>query len=96
MSETNWERRLRALIALCPELAAHGIGVSLSDARPALSARHELTDPKLWIEIDASGDAFTWRRDGRDHHRIDDPAGAAARIAEYLKTRDTRPKRRGM
>jgi hypothetical protein len=96
VNQAAGERNLHALIALCRELTTHGIRVALSDARPALSVRHELTDPKLWIEIDSSGESFLWRRDDHECHRIDDPAGAAARIAEYLKTRGARPRRRGM
>ncbi|GAA0330887.1 hypothetical protein NE235_21080 [Actinoallomurus spadix] len=95
MHEPDQKQKLNALVALCRELAACGVRVALSDARPALSVRHELTDPKVWVEIDTSGESFVWRRDDYEHHEIDDPAGAATRITEYLKTRDVRRGPRG-
>lgn len=95
MHEQDRKQKLNALVALCRELAACGVRVALSDARPALSVRHELTDPKIWVEIDISGESFVWHRDDHEHHQINDPAGAATRIAEYLKNRDIRPGPRG-
>jgi hypothetical protein len=47
-----------------------------------------LTQRKVWVEVDASRGAFVWRRDDHERHPLDDPAGAAARLAEYLKRRD--------
>ncbi|WP_345362118.1 hypothetical protein [Actinoallomurus liliacearum] len=46
---------------------------------------------KVWIQIDPSGESFVWQRDDRALHAADDPAGAAARIAEYIKKRDAAP-----
>ncbi|WP_345366362.1 hypothetical protein [Actinoallomurus liliacearum] len=76
---------------LCRELAKLGVKVGLSDARPALSARGALAERKLWIEVDLSGGTFVWPYDGQARHGLDDPAGAAAQIAEYLRLRDAGP-----
>ncbi|MEV5705660.1 hypothetical protein [Actinoallomurus sp. NPDC052274] len=73
---------------LCRELAKLGVKVGMSDARPALTVRGNLADRRLWIEITRSGESFVWRRDDHVRHAVDDPAGAAAQIAEYLKLRD--------
>ncbi|MEV5712030.1 hypothetical protein [Actinoallomurus sp. NPDC052274] len=50
----------------------------------------------MCIEIDSSGQSFVWRRDDHDHHRMDDPTGAAIRIAEYLKERIAPDRHRGV
>ncbi|MCO6010180.1 hypothetical protein NE236_34970 [Actinoallomurus purpureus] len=82
---------LTILVELCRELAKLGLSVGMSDARPALSVRRGLTGRKVWIEVDASCASYVWRRDDQDHHPVDDPAGAATRIAAYLNKRDDRP-----
>ncbi|WP_433174551.1 hypothetical protein [Actinoallomurus sp. CA-150999] len=84
-------RNLGALVALCHELSKLRVKVGLSDARPALSVRGDLVQRKTWIEIDPSGEWFVWRRDDQACHAADDPAGAAKKIAEYLKARDAGP-----
>ena len=81
-------RDLDVLTELCRELAKRGLKVGMSDARPAVSARGELTSRKLWISVSSSGDAFMWRRDDDVRHTTDDPAGAASQIADYLVLRD--------
>ncbi len=89
MDGSRHGRDLGALAQLCRELARLGVvNVGMSDARPALSVRRGLTEPKTWIEVDASGASFVWRRDDQERHAVDDPAGAAARLAAYLKVRD--------
>ncbi|GAA4637480.1 hypothetical protein GCM10023196_091410 [Actinoallomurus vinaceus] len=55
-------------------------------ARP--SVRGALIARKLWIEVDPSGTSYVWRRDDHARHAVDDPAGAASQIAQYLKLRD--------
>ena len=85
------DRKLGVLIELCRELAGMGLSIGLSDARPALSVRNGLTARKLWISVDGSRASFVWRRDDQDHHSVDDPAGAAARIAACLAGRDEPP-----
>lgn len=84
-------RELDALVELARELARHGVNFGMSDARPALSVRSSLTHPKVWVQVDASHGSFVWRRDDHERHAINDPAGAAVRLVEYLKNRDGRP-----
>ncbi|MEV5707451.1 hypothetical protein [Actinoallomurus sp. NPDC052274] len=91
MAEANREQALETLIELCRHLAALGLKPGLSDARPAVSLRSDLTQQKIWVEVDVSRGSFVWRRDEYEDHPADDPAGAAAQLAEYLKRRDTRP-----
>lgn len=81
-------RDLERLTELCRELAKFGVQVGLSDARPAMSVRRDLTDRRVWVEVDASGGSFVWRRDDLARHPADDPAGAAARLTGHLKNRD--------
>lgn len=89
MNAGDRDQALALLVELCRELARRGVRVGMSDARPAVSVRAGLTDRKVWVEIDASGASFVWRRDDRERHAVDDPAGAAERIAEYATSRDT-------
>lgn len=85
-------RDLDRLTELCRELAKLGVQVGLSDARPAVSVRGDLADRKVWIEVDAG--SFVWRRDDLEQHTVDDPAGAAARLADHVKKRDAGSGRR--
>ncbi|MEV5748977.1 hypothetical protein AB0L00_14265 [Actinoallomurus sp. NPDC052308] len=89
VNESGRSRDLCRLVELCRELAKLGVHVGVSDARPALSARGDLTGRKVWVEIDAG--SFVWRRDDLARHPADDPAGAAAHLTDYLKNRDTGP-----
>jgi hypothetical protein len=84
---------ITALVELCRALATFDLSVGMSDARPAISVRNGLTGRKLWISIDSTRESFVWRREDHDHHSVNDPAGAAERIAAYLKERDDRPGR---
>lgn len=88
MSQISHDRNLGALVELCRELIKFGVNVGLSDARPALSVRGALVGRKVWVEVDSSGESFVWRHEGQTRHAVDDPAGAAVRLAEYLKLRD--------
>ncbi|GAA4616472.1 hypothetical protein GCM10023195_73300 [Actinoallomurus liliacearum] len=87
MNGKSHSRDMHRLVELCRELAKLDLHVGVSDARPALSARGDLTDRKVWVEIDAG--SFVWRRDDLARHPVDDPVGAAACLADYLKNRDT-------
>ncbi|GAA0349462.1 hypothetical protein NE235_36405 [Actinoallomurus spadix] len=88
MDGYNRKQELETLVELCRELVRLGVKPGLSDARPALSVRTELSHRKVWVEVDALRGAFVWRRDDHERHPLDDPAGAAARLAEYMKRRD--------
>lgn len=52
--------------------------------------RGAIVERKLWIEVDPSGASFVWRQVDQAHHAVDDPAGAAAQIAEYLRRHEPR------
>lgn len=87
-ARTTWShaQKVDRLAELCRELIKREVRIEMSDARPALSVRSSLTTPRLSVQmIDG---AFAWRRDDTDRHTADDVAGAAHRIATYLKTRD--------
>lgn len=79
-------QKIARLAELCRELANRGIRVEMSDARPAVSVRLSLTTSRVSVEV-VDG-AFVWRCDGYDRHTAEDVAGAADRIADYLRTRD--------
>lgn len=69
---------------LCRELAALGLNVGMSDARPAISVRTERASPRVWVSVDASGRFFEWQ-EAESRHPVDDPVGAAALLAEHAK-----------
>lgn len=92
MNGSDHSRDMRRLVELCRELANLGVHVGVSDARPALSVGGDLTDRKVWVEIDDG--AFVWRRDDMSRHPANDPAGAATCLADYLKNRVAGPGRR--
>lgn len=92
MNTGSHSRDLCQLVELCRELAKLGVHVGVSDARPAVSVRGDLADRRVWVEVDAG--SFVWRRDDVARHSADDPAGAAARLADYVKNRDAGPGRR--
>jgi hypothetical protein len=74
------------LTELCREMAALGLSVGLSDAAPRATVR---TSPArlLCITVDVSLKYFEWC-EAEERHPATDPAGAAARVAEYIKTSD--------
>jgi hypothetical protein len=76
---------LEALVVLCRELAKLGLGVGMSDARPAVVIRVS-AEPSVWVTVDASGEFFDWEEPGC-RHPVADPAGAAALIAQHIKAR---------
>lgn len=75
--------KVRLLATLCRELAARGLDVGMSDAKPALSVRPGRTESRLWVGVDLEHGAYEWG-DGR-RHTADDPAGAAERISSEMR-----------
>jgi hypothetical protein len=75
---------ISAIAALCRESAKLGMGVAMSDARPAAVIRGKDHSP-VWITVEVSGEFFEWR-DGGIRHPTADPAGAAAPIRERLRS----------
>ncbi|MCO5967450.1 hypothetical protein [Actinoallomurus soli] len=89
MREVGHEQQLAALVQLCQELIRLGVtNVGMSDARPAVSMRTALADRRIRIEVDTSQRTYVWLREHHERHTMDDPVGAAARLADYLKLRD--------
>ena len=82
-------RELGLITGLCRELAERGLGVGMSDARPAAVIRTPGAPP-LSITVDASGYFFEWS-EGATRHPATDPAGAAALISECVKAERSRP-----
>jgi hypothetical protein len=62
-----------------------GVGVGLSDARPAVVIRTGPANPALFITVDASGEFFQWC-EAEERHPVADLVGAAARVVEYVQT----------
>lgn len=90
MGETDRTQELSALVELYRELMNAGItNITLSDARPAVSVRLPPASPAVRIDIDLTAGVFVWRRDDRQRHPIDDPAGAATRPAKFFAARET-------
>ncbi|GLY74394.1 hypothetical protein Airi01_026610 [Actinoallomurus iriomotensis] len=83
------DRELELITHLCRRLAALGLSVGMSDARPAAVIRTR-NEPTLTITVDASGDCFEWS-EGAHRHPVADPSGAAAAIVEYVKAQRSRP-----
>lgn len=84
-TEIGHQRRLELVTELCRALSKYSVNIGLSDARPAVSVRSGLVNPKLWISVSACGQYFVWRRYDEMQHPVEDPTGAAAQIAAYLK-----------
>ena len=76
------DAELEALAVLCRELAALGLSLGLSDARPAVVIRMKGMSP-LWVTVDASGGFFEWS-DPVERHVAEDPAGAAVQLREHI------------
>jgi hypothetical protein len=76
---------MRLLAALCRELALLGLDVGMSDAKPAVSVRLRRPDPRLWVSVDVRDGSFEWCRFDGGRHAVDDPAGAARRIASAVR-----------
>jgi hypothetical protein len=77
------KEELRLLSVLCRELVGLGLHVGMSDAKPALSVRLGRLEPWFWISVSATGEFFEWCR---DTHTAADPAGAAHRIADRIRS----------
>lgn len=74
-------RDLEALTLLCRELAALGLDIGMTDARPAIWVPAGRSGPRWWISVDTSGEVFECRESDTRY-----PARAAALIADQLKT----------
>jgi hypothetical protein len=83
-------RDLEALTVLCRELAALGLDIGITDARPAIWVRADRSAPRWWISVDTSGEVFECR-ESNTRFPAEDPARAAALIAEQLRATPASP-----
>jgi hypothetical protein len=83
------QAELRLITELCRALADLGLGVGMSDARPA-AVIHIRDEPSLWITVDPSGEFFEWN-EAQHRHPASDPAGAAALVSEHVKAQRSGP-----
>jgi hypothetical protein len=87
----NESRQIALLTALLRHLAGLGLNAGMSDAGPAIFVRGGLAGRSVYVTVDSAGRMFTWRSEGEESHAVDDPAGAAERVASYLRKRDPEP-----
>lgn len=78
------DEELRLLGDLCRELAGHGLGVAFRDALPGLSVTTGIPGVPLYVFVSESGTHFDWDNAAM-RHPVHDAAGAARRIAEFLR-----------
>lgn len=83
------DEKVRLLVRLCRELAGLGLHAVMSDARPALSVRAGLAEPRLWVWVSPGGEFFEWCARTGGPLPAADPQRAAARIADYVRTHVT-------
>jgi hypothetical protein len=83
-SVVDHSHELGLITVLCRELVKLGLGVGLSDARPAVVIRTGPGNPALLITVDTAGECFQWC-EGEEQHPVTDPAGAAAHVVEYVQ-----------
>ena len=79
------DEEYQAVALLCRELAKLGLNIGLSDARPAVVIRVK-GKSSLYVTLDVSGEFFEWGKP-EDRHPVEDPAGAAAQLADDVKAR---------
>jgi hypothetical protein len=89
-SAVSRDPELVLLTELCRELVKLGLGVGLSDARPAVVIRTGPGNPALLITVDGTGEFYEWC-EGEERHPVNDPAGAAAHVVEYVQASNGGP-----
>lgn len=87
--EISVDPELTPLLALLRELTARKIQVGLSDAIPALRVYTAFPGVQLHVYVTCSGESFTWQ-EAQNRHPVTDPGGAAALIAEYVRSWNAR------
>lgn len=82
--EVNVDPEVARLVELGRELSVRRVNVALSDAFPALLVNTSFPGVRLHVYVSCSGGSFTWQR-AENRHPVDDPSGAAERIAAYVR-----------
>lgn len=85
----RYDEELRLLTDLCRELVGLGLAVGLRDALPGLSVSTDIPGVPLYVFVGESGTHFDWDNAAM-RHPVEDPAGAARRIAAFVGARSTR------
>lgn len=80
----RYEEELRLLGELCRELAKHELNVGFRDALPGLTVTTDIPGVPLYVFVSESGTDFDWNNAAM-RHPVDDAAGAARRIAAFLR-----------
>jgi 8-oxo-dGTP pyrophosphatase MutT (NUDIX family) len=80
----RYDEELRLLRELYEELAARGLNVCFRDALPGLTVTTDVPGVPLYVFVSESGTDFDWHNAAM-RHPVDDPAGAAVRIAAFLR-----------
>ena len=78
------EEELRLLGELSGELGELGLNVGFRDALPGLTVPTDVPGVPLYVFVSESGTVFDWNNAAM-RHPVQDAAGAARRIAEFLR-----------
>ena len=81
------EDELRLLGELCRELVGLGLSVGFRDALPGLSVTTGIPGVPLYVFVSESGTDFDWNNAAM-RHPVRDTAGAARRIAAFVREQD--------
>lgn len=80
----RYDEELRLLAELCRELVGLGLAVGLRDALPGLTVTTDIPGVPLYVFVSETGTHFDWNNAAM-RHPVDDPVGAARRIAVFLR-----------
>ncbi|MFB9832178.1 hypothetical protein [Actinoallomurus acaciae] len=84
----RYDEELRLLGELYEELAGLGLNVGFRDALPGLTVTTDVPGVPLYVFVSESGTDFDWHNAAM-RHPVGDPAGAARRIAAFLREHRT-------
>lgn len=80
----RYEEELRLLGELCRELVDLGLAAGLREALPGVSVTTSIPGVPLYVFVSESGTHFDWDNAAM-RHPVGDVAGAAWRIAAFLR-----------
>ncbi|GLY78659.1 hypothetical protein [Actinoallomurus iriomotensis] len=84
----RYDEELRLLGELHDELAGLGLNVGFREALPGLTVTTDVPGVPLYVFVSESGTDFDWHNAAM-RHPVRDPAGAARRIAAFLREHRT-------